>query len=53
MGLSIHSLGVVERRDGGEQGPTKGFTKEFILLVFGCSEGGQCGDLSLVGGVHW
>lgn len=31
--------------DGGGRVET-GFNEEFILLVFGCHEGGQCGDLS-------
>lgn len=58
MGLSIHSLGVSKAgmegtRAGGSGGVETGFTKEFILLVFGCHKGGQCGDLSPVGGVHW
>lgn len=38
--------------DGGA-GVQTGFSKEFILLVFGCHEGGQCCDLSPVGGVRW
>lgn len=37
-------------RADGSGGVETRFTKEFILLVFGCHEGGQCGDLSPGGG---
>ncbi|KAK1883655.1 Protein SEY1 [Dissostichus eleginoides] len=40
MGLSIHSLGMKEgARADASGGVEKGLTQEFILLVFGCSEG--------------
>ncbi len=44
--------GMEGTRSDGSGGAKKGFTKEFILAVSGCYEGGQCGDLSPVGGVH-
>ncbi|KAI4816618.1 hypothetical protein KUCAC02_008935 [Chaenocephalus aceratus] len=51
MGLSFHSLGMKEgARADASGGVEKGLTQECILLVFGCSEGGQCGDLSPAGG---
>lgn len=46
MGLSIHSLGVGWDTGRGSGGVETAFTKESILLVSGCHEGGQCGDLS-------
>lgn len=46
MGLSIHSLGVGWGPGRGSGGVETAFTKESILLVSGCHEGGQCGDLS-------
>lgn len=46
MGLSIHSLGVGWGAGRGSGGVETAFTKESILLVSGCHEGGQCGDLS-------
>lgn len=53
MGLSFHSLGMKEGARADASGAVeKGLTQECILLVFGCSEGGQCGDLSPTGGVR-